>query len=63
MENDNTYQKEIIWDGETRDYAMYLSGELVGFARNHHEAEVTLDQLVYELLTHNFAPVEPTNDQ
>ena len=29
---------------------MYLDGELVGFARTYHEAEVTLDQLVFELM-------------
>lgn len=46
------YRKEIVYDRETRDYAMYLDGELVGFARTYHEAEVTLDQLVYELLSH-----------
>ena len=46
-----TYEKSISYDRETRDYAMYLDGELVGFARNHHEAEVTLDQLVFELVT------------
>ncbi len=45
------YRKEIIYDRETRDYAMYLDGELVGFARTYHEAEVTLDQLVFELMT------------
>lgn len=45
------YRKEIVWDRESRDYAMYLDGELVGFARTYHEAEVTLDQLVYELMT------------
>jgi hypothetical protein len=33
-----------------RTTAMYLDGELVGFARTYHEAEVTLDQLVFELL-------------
>lgn len=44
------YKKEIIYDPETRDFAMYLDGELIGFARTHHEAEVTLDQLVFELL-------------
>lgn len=42
--------KEICYDRETRDYAMYLDGELVGFARTYHEAEVTLDNLVLELL-------------
>ncbi len=45
------YRKEIVYDPETRDYAMYLDDELVGFARTYHEAEVTLDQLVFELLS------------
>lgn len=45
------YRKEIVYDRETRDYAMYLDGELVGFARTYHEAEITLDQLVFELLS------------
>ena len=45
------YRKEIVYDRETRDYAMYLDGELVGFARTYHEAEVTLDQLVFELMS------------
>lgn len=44
------YEKEIIYDPETRDFAMYLDGEIVGFARTYQEAEVTLDQLVYELI-------------
>lgn len=45
------YRKEIIYSRETRDYAMYLDGELVGFASTYHEAEVVLDQLVFELLS------------
>jgi hypothetical protein len=45
------YRKEIVYDRETRDYAMYLDGELVGFARTYHEAEVTLDQLIFELIS------------
>lgn len=55
------YRKEIVYDRETRDYAMYLDSELVGFARTYHEAEVTLDQLVFELLSgaaFRDAPVE-----
>lgn len=52
LEGDETmYRKTIIYSPETRDYAMYLDDELVGFARTYHEAEVTLDQLVYELLS------------
>lgn len=45
------YEKAIIYDPETRDFAMYLDGELVGFARTYQEAEVTLDQLVFELMS------------
>lgn len=46
------YRKEIVYDRETRDFAMYLDGELVGFARTYHEAEVDLDSLVFDLLSH-----------
>ncbi len=45
------YEKTIIYDPETRDFAMYLDGELVGFARTYQEAEETLNELVYELLS------------
>lgn len=45
------YRKNIVYDYETRDYAMYLDDELVGFASTYHEAEVTLDQLVFELMS------------
>lgn len=48
-------RKEIIYDRETRDFAMYLNGDLVGFARSYHEAETTLDQLVYEVLSRGTA--------
>lgn len=45
------YRKEIIYDKETRDYACYLDGELVGFGRTYREAEIILDELVFELLS------------
>jgi hypothetical protein len=45
------YRKEIVYNRETRDYAMYLDGELVGFACIYHEAEVMLDQFVFELMS------------
>jgi hypothetical protein len=45
------YRKEIVYDRESNDYVMYLDGELVGFARTRHEAEITLDQLVLELMS------------
>lgn len=48
------YEREIVYDPETRDFAMYLDGELVGFARTYQEAEITLDNLVFELINGNF---------
>jgi hypothetical protein len=44
------YEKSIVYDPETRDFAMYLDGELVGFTRTFREAEIALDELVYELM-------------
>jgi hypothetical protein len=52
-------RKEIVYDRDTRDYAMYLDGELVGFARTYHEAEVTLDQLVLERISHQVSNPTP----
>lgn len=50
------YERNIVYDRETRDYAMYIrfqndAWELIGFARTYHEAEITLDQLVFELMS------------
>lgn len=56
------YRKEIVYSRETHDYAMYLDGELAGFARTYHEAEITLDQLVFELMIGNFIAEEPSAD-
>jgi hypothetical protein len=47
------YRTRIVYDREVQEFAMYLDGELVGFARTPREAEDTLDQLIGEL----------TNDQ
>ncbi|MEI7644298.1 MAG: hypothetical protein WCJ55_08460 [Chloroflexales bacterium] len=49
------YEKAIIYDPETQDFAMYLDGELVGFARTYQEAEITLDLLVFELISGPYA--------
>ncbi len=40
----------IMYNRGTKDYAMYLDGELVGFARSYFDAEAVLDQLQMELL-------------
>jgi hypothetical protein len=44
------FTREIVYDYEARDYALYLSGELIGFARTHDEGETTLNELVSELI-------------
>jgi len=44
--------KEIRYDRESRDYAMYYEGQLIGFARTYQEAATTLDTFVCELLCH-----------
>jgi hypothetical protein len=50
------YKKQIKFDRATKDFAMFLDGELVGYARTYLEAEVTLNQLVYELLSNEIFP-------
>jgi hypothetical protein len=42
--------KRIEFDRETKDFAGYVNGELVGFFRTYQEAEEALDALVYDAL-------------
>lgn len=56
------YAREIVYSPETKDYAMYLNGELIGFARTHHDAEVTIDELVRSTLTHAAPEPAPVPD-
>lgn len=43
------YQKEIVYCPQSRDFALYLEGELVGFARTYADGEATLDSLISEI--------------
>jgi hypothetical protein len=52
------YVKEIAYDRESRDFAMTLDGQLVGYARTYYEAEVALDNLVHELVMREAAQDE-----
>ncbi len=45
------YHKEVRWERETRDYSLWLDGELVGYSRTHAEGMVVLNQLVFELIS------------
>lgn len=45
-----TYEKTITYDHG--DYRAELDGRLIGYYPNNHSAEVALDQLVYDMLTH-----------
>src|SRR5204863_2835691 len=48
--------KRIQYSREDHDYAAYLGGDLKGFYKTYHDAEVALDQLVYDL-QHSGLPV------
>jgi hypothetical protein len=50
------YRKLISYDRKTGDFAMYLNGELVGYAATYLQAESNLNKLVYELLSRPSAP-------
>lgn len=43
-------RKWILYDRQTKDFAIYVDGELVGYARSYLEAEAVLDQLHMEFL-------------
>lgn len=45
-----TMNKEIKYDRASRDYAMYLNGELVGYASTYHDAEVELDYIASAII-------------
>jgi hypothetical protein len=51
------YRTEIVYDRQTRDYAMYLDRELVGYARTYADAEATLDALISDLMGQGLASV------
>lgn len=42
--------RKVVFERETRDYALYLDGELVGYARTEREGYTTLAALVSEQL-------------
>ncbi len=43
-------QRMIMYSRDTRDFAIYVNGALVGYAPSYLEAEAVLDQLLMELL-------------
>ena len=50
MTTNDTFRKEIRYDRATGDFAAYLDDNYIGHFANHHEAEVALDQVAYDLL-------------
>ena len=58
-----TLTKDIRYERETQDFALYLDGGFVGYARTRREAEERLDALVYDRLTKGVqASAELTNE-
>ncbi len=48
------FRKNIMYNRDTRDFAIFLDGALVGYAQSYLEAEAVLDQLMMELLRSGF---------
>ena len=49
-QNTTEVGKAIVWSCEDHDYACYVDGNLIGFARSYHEAEGKINAFVYEQL-------------
>ena len=54
-------QRKIQYQPKTRDFAFSLDGELLGFTRTYHEAEVALDEIVFALLAQEAPPLMAAN--
>jgi hypothetical protein len=52
------WRKQIVYDRETKDFAMYLDGEFVGYALTYLEAEVTLNELALDLISQGYGKQE-----
>ena len=52
----NPVGKTINYDRGTGDFALYLDGELVGYAPTYIDGETRLNQLVYDRLTKGVVP-------
>jgi hypothetical protein len=55
--NTPAYEKVIRYDPACRDFLMLLDDEPVGYARTYIEAERTLDELVYSLLSRSYVEI------
>lgn len=44
-----TVTEGIQYDPETRDFAVYLDGELIGFARSYREGDAMLNAVKSEI--------------
>lgn len=49
------YTKFIRYERSTKDFAMFLNGELIGYASTRQAAQEQLDRIVYDLLSHQSA--------
>ena len=44
------YRKWIVYQRASDDFALFLDGQLLGYARSYQEAEAVFDQFYMELL-------------
>lgn len=53
------YHTSVIYDDKAREFAMYLDGDLCGYAKTRDLADATLNQLVYEMKAHATLAASP----
>lgn len=50
----STFEKSIRYDCITHDYRGELDGQLIGYFKTQHDAEVELNRVAYDWLTHSY---------
>lgn len=56
-------EKTIIYDRTSRDFLAYLDDEFIGAFGSYHDAEVELDWLAFNMMTHGATPAGRPNER
>lgn len=58
----DNYVRQYEYDSQSRDFAMYLNGEFVGYETTPGRAEVALNKIVYDILRTPAAQPQPQSE-
>jgi hypothetical protein len=53
-------EREIKYDRLTKDFACYVDGELIGFAKSYHQGERLCDRYIFDELARSEPVSIPT---